>query len=110
MNRRELEALLDQVTYRDWHFYVSERRDHGLYFQIRFWSPTLDGKSNWLRFSSRREVGEEKTKGEVVKMALLAVLEIEECLATERFVFMDVAVYSPFFNAGALGEVCRDSA
>jgi hypothetical protein len=110
MKRQEAEDLLDRVRYRDWHFFVSQRKGVGVYFQVRFWALNLDGKTSSLRYGRKWRIGPWMTKGDVVKMALSAVLAIEDQLARERFTFLGAAVYSPYHDTYTLVEVCRDPA
>lgn len=101
MSARVVEAILSNVSYKDWTFRVGvEGKDFWL--QVIMWSGvTAYGGRKW-RLSTHM------TRSEVVQTALKAILTAEEHEARERFKYRGEAVYGPHLDVEALYEIAHE--
>lgn len=106
MTRSEIEAVLRDVAYRDWQFYVGER--HGdLYLQVRFLGPDSESREIALQSGRKWLLSSHMTRSEIVRTALKAVLAAEEHEARERFTYRGRAVFGPHLDVDVLARMAR---
>lgn len=102
--KKDIQTILDRISYKpDWKFRLEER-DGGFLFQIRFVGKDTETGKDELQSCRKWYISSHSTTTEVVRTAYKAVLAAEEHEASELFRLDGEAVYSPHAD---LAEVAR---
>lgn len=96
MNAKDAIRILQDVTYKDWTFFVSGKPD--FYLQVRFPHPDGSGK---VLTGRKWRLSEYMNRTELVQTALMAVLAAVEHEAREEFLYKGQAVFGPHIDIEA---------
>lgn len=97
MNRSELDAIINDITYKDWSIYVDEKNTNW-YLYVAF---LADGD---IQKGRKWYVSPHSTRSEVVQTALLAILTAEEHEARETFRYKGAKIFGPHIDVDFLVE------
>lgn len=97
-------ALLANLEYKDWSFYVGSRLDGMLYLQVSFIAPDNDAPGHPPCRQQGRKwlLSPHMTDSEFIQTAFKAVLTAEEHEARELFMYKGVAPFAPHFDVEEL--------
>jgi hypothetical protein len=109
MTRAEIEAILAEVTYKDWQFHVGDKNGT-LFLQVRFrrHDPVTGRREEGWQHGRKWQLSEFMVKGEVVQTALKAALTAEEYECREAFRYRGEPIFGPHFDLDALWQLCRE--
>lgn len=96
---RKVYAVLDQVRYLDWKFFVGAD-GHRLYMQVSF-------DANGEHWNGRKWLlSPHMTRSEIVQTAFKAVMTAVEHEVRESFLYKERAIFGPHYDIEALLSVC----
>jgi len=107
MNKKQIEEIVGQVTYKGWSFYVGDKNGV-IYLQAQFdQADSFTGKVE--RQSGRKwMLSEHMVKSEIVQTAWAAVQFAETHEMRESFKFKGRRIFGPHFDVDALTEIVDD--
>jgi hypothetical protein len=106
MNFQEIQAALDQVTFRDWVFHLGGGFGGPAFLQVRFWALDAATKEPALQSGRKWPLSPHMTKSEIVQTALKAVLTALEHEAREDFTYRGKPIFGPHFDVDFLASYC----
>ncbi len=109
MNRAEIVAVLQQVTYPGYLFEVN-LEDERMYLRAVFHAPCAETGYVEQQFTRKWYVSREATRSEIVQTALKCVLTSIEHEAREIFKYRGRAIFGPHFDVEQLVELCDEKA
>lgn len=104
MTYKTLTRIIKQIKYKDWFFYLEERKDCFV-LQIRFVGPDSYTGKDKIQHCRKWFVSSHACKAEVVRTAFKAVLAAEEHEAGEFFRYKGVPINSPHLNPDAVSNL-----
>ena len=104
MNQQAIKAILGDVRFKDWTFFVGEMGD-GNYLQVQFMDKDIHSGLPEMQHGRKWYVSPYAIKGEVIKTAFLAVMQAMEHEIRETFLYNGKNVLGPHIAIDALVEV-----
>jgi hypothetical protein len=106
MNRTEIEAIISEISYKDWIFCIGEKNEV-LYLQIQ-WNEKKHKSGKESRLYCRKwQLSEHMAKSEIIQTAFKAALAAEEHECREQFKYRGESVFGPHFDVDALHEIAK---
>ncbi len=124
MTKEMMEAILEQVKYKDWTFHVEQKTEYidgggymgqsdgeyrnFFYLQVRF--PDADLMTGEIEMQHGRKwiLSKYMTKSEIVTTAFKAIMTAEEHEIREKFRYRGRMIFGPHFNVDALHRIARE--
>jgi len=104
--KEHLEAILANIQYKDWKFFLGEDLGGRLFLQVRFLAHcVVSGKLNEQR-CRKWWVSPYMTETEIVDTAFKAVLSAEEHEAKEKFKYHNKVIHNPHISVRTRMEFC----
>lgn len=107
MEKAEFEAILSEITFKDWTFFLGEQESGELYLQVIF--NEIDSVTGKLERQYCRQfaLSNKMVKQEVVRTAWKAIEAAVLHEASENFKYRGRTIYGPHIDPDALWEVAR---
>ncbi len=101
-------ALVAQITYKDWTFYLDARAG-GLLLQIRFLAPDVHTGEPAMQYCRKWYISSHSTDNEVIRTCFLAVQTAEAHELAEQFHYRGVRVANPHLDIASIGNFLADN-
>lgn len=108
MHYDDIRAILNDVHYKGWKFYVGVMGD-GFYLQIRMWEVDAVTGSTKLQHCRKWYLSRHMTKSEIVQTAWAAVQAAELHESREQFRYRGAALFKPHYDVDDLAALSRVS-
>ncbi len=107
MNIHEMRAVVGEVSFPDYEFFVGESSHGFLYLQAEYdEADTVTGIVE-RQYTRRWALSPEMTKSEIVSTAFKCVLTSMEHKTREHFLYQNAAIYHPHYDVDDLLAICE---
>lgn len=104
---RDTYAILQNIRYGDWIFFVARNADGTPYLQL-VWKDVCNDTGESCELKSRKwMLSEHMTKSEIIQTAFKAVLVAEEHEIREKFTYKNEPIFGPHFDLEVMVELSR---
>jgi hypothetical protein len=106
MTLNELRAVLAEIRFYDYEFYVHEDSDFG-YLQATYMEADIVTGEPERQYTRKWKLSMHMTKSEFVQTAFKCCITSMEHRTREHFRYKGAAVFGPHFNVDALVDLCK---
>lgn len=101
MTRTKVEAILANISYKDWTFYLGEKNGE-LFIQIRFMAPDMYSGTFMMQYCRKWQLSKWMVPTEIVRTCHKAVQAAVEHEADECFMYKGKRIFSPHIDTEAM--------